>query len=183
MCIRDSIDAVSFRSYSGSSHFVCDWYIVNTGDVPSGTPCKTWLGDVSVRALVPSGNGASSGLTGSDSNQTDNYLLVDEVPPSSTDYTGAAVGGGLKDTYTLADLPGSVTAVLGVQVSASMAKSDAGEGTAQVVTRVGGTDYNPDTATLTTSYAETAKLWTADPAGSAWTTSAVNAMEIGVLVP
>lgn len=47
---------------------------------------NTWPGEGEVIVLRPNGNGANSGFTGSDGNSTDNYLLVDEIPPDSADY-------------------------------------------------------------------------------------------------
>src|SRR5437764_673985 len=51
--------------------YVCD---------ATGTTNNTFLGDVRVHTLVPSGNGTDSGLTGSDGNQVNNYQLVNTVP-------------------------------------------------------------------------------------------------------
>lgn len=168
-----TIDAVSLRGLTNARY--ADWYICNAlGSTNSG-----FLGDVAVRTLVPTGDGATSQLVGSDGNSVSNWQQVDELPSSGTDYNGTATVGQ-KDTYAITDLPAGVTSVYGVQVAALMAKSDAGAASAKPVTRVSGTDYAPDTIVLTTSYVESLKTWDLDPAGAAWTPAKVNGMEIGM---
>ena len=170
-----TVDAVSTSNAASS---VADWYILNA----LGAVKNTWLGDVAVRTLTPSGDGTSSQLVGSDGNSVNNYQQADEIPPSSADYNGSSTVGQ-KDTYIVTDLPAAVTTVHGVQVAALMAKSDAGAASAKVVTRVAGTDYAPDTTTLSTTYTETIKLWETSPATStAWSVAEVNGMEIGMEV-
>ncbi len=50
--------------------------------------------------LTPDGNGNYADWDGSDGNQVDNYLLVDEVPPSDADYVETNVVDRL-DSYTM----------------------------------------------------------------------------------
>lgn len=174
-----NVDAVSLQAFNPSPTIrFADWYILNA----SGAVNNTWMGDVRVATLTPSGNGASSQLVGSDGNSTDNYLLVDELPPSTADYVESATVGHT-DTYPVTDLPAGVTTVKGVQVAALAAKSDAGAVSARVVARVAGTDYAPDVVALSTSYTETLRMWETSPATStAWTTTEVDALEVGVQV-
>jgi hypothetical protein len=172
-----NIDSVGFGNVSGtpSANFA-DWYILNT----LGTYNNTWLGDVAVRVLKPSGNGTTTQLTNSAGNQTNNYTYVDEVPASSADYTGAQASG-LADTYNLADLPAGVATVYGVQVDATIGKSDANLAQAKIRTRSGGSDFTPNTYTLSTTYQEFRELSEVDPAtGLPWTTGSVNGLEAGM---
>lgn len=173
-----SVDRV-FIPGPGTVTYVADVYIL---DDSGPAPNNTFLGDVVVRTLSPTGNGAFSQLTGSDGNQTDNYLLVDEHPYSSADYVGSATVG-LKDTYAIGDLPGGVTTVYGVQLNSMMAKSDASLASARNVLRSGGTDYTGTTRALTTTYTGYYELYETNPATTfAWTPTDVNGIEAGMEV-
>ena len=85
---------------SGTTIFDDVYLMAGTGD--------EFLGDCTVATLLPTGNGFVNQFVGSDGNSTDNYLLVDEQPPSSTDYVGSATTGQ-QDLYTLTNLTGSGT--------------------------------------------------------------------------
>lgn len=165
------IDCINIAQYSSMS----DLYVCDT----SGSVNNSWLGDVVVKTLYPTGAGNSTQLTPSSGA---NYTTVDEIPPSDSDYNGH-VASGNKDTYAFSNLPAGATNVYGVQVCARMAKSDSGAKGMNLVTRSGGTDYAPTTRTLSTSYQEFTELKETDPAtGSLWTPSGVNAAEFGVQV-
>lgn len=155
-----------------------DWYIAND----LGTLNNAFLGDVQVQTLIPTGDGASSALVGSDGDSLSNYLNVDEAPASATDYNGSATVGA-KDTYQMADLVAATSAVLGVQHDMYAYKSDAGAGTARPVVRSAGVDYPGTTVGLPTSHAYYQDLRETDPATAAlWTVAAVNALQAGMEV-
>jgi hypothetical protein len=169
------------RLGSGNSNFFfADWYVVNTAGT---SPTNSWLGDTVVRTLVPTGDGDLSQLTGSDGNQVSNWQQVDELPPASTDYNGSPTVGN-EDTYALADLPSTTgVSVYGVQVSATIAKSDAGTANAQPVLRLSGTDYTTTARTLSTTYTEYPDLYEKNPGTSTYFTAAeVNAAQVGMKV-
>ncbi len=175
-----TIDKIYVHSGTGASNVfdMADLYILNN----TGTLNNTYLGDVVVRTLAPTGNGTYSQLTGSDGNQTDNYLLVDESPFSSADYVGSATVGQ-KDMYVMANLPGGVSTVHGVQVNGKMAKTDASLASARYLLRSGGTDYAGTTRALTTTHTGYYEIHELDPAtGVAWTPSGVNSAEAGMEV-
>ena len=163
----------------GASSRLTDVYILNdTGAAPN----NSFLGDVTVRTLSPSGNGTYSQLTNSAGNSVNNYTYVDEHAYSGTDYTGSATTG-LKDAYAMADLPAGVSTVYALQVSGMMAKSDATLGQARYLLRSGGTDFGGTTRVLTTTYTGYYDLYVQDPATSAaWTVGGVNAAEAGMEV-
>lgn len=171
-----TIDAVEAGTTANCS--MADWYIVNNaGSVNTG-----WLGDTVVRALVPTADGDLSGLTGSDGNSVSNWQQVDDLPVSATDYNGSPTSGA-EDTYNITDLPTNATAVKGVQVSATMAKSDTGAAGSSVIVRVGGTDYTSGAKTLSTSYQEFLDVYDTNPGTSdAWSVAAVNALQVGMKV-
>lgn len=143
-----------------------------------GTANNTFLGDVRVQSLVPTGAGTTTQLTPSTGA---NWAAVDELPYSATDYvTGLAVGN--KDTYATLDIAAGY-AVKGVQLCAIAKKTDAGTRSLKTVARSAGTDYSGGSTTLSTADTVAIRLLENDPAtAAAWTTAGINAMEIGVEV-
>ncbi len=175
-----TVDKFTIYSGNGAASYIniSDCYILND----TGSSNNDFLGDVVVRTLSPSSNGTYTQLTGSDGNQIDNYLLVDEHPYSSTDYVGSATPGD-KDTYVFEDLPGGVATVHAVQVNGMMSKNDGGVASARYVIRSAGSDYPGTTRALTTSYTAYQELHETDPAtGISWTPAAVNDLESGMEV-
>ena len=152
-----------------------DFYLCDT----SGAANNDFLGDVRIDVLVPNGPGTYQDWEPSPG--TDHAALVDETSPNTTDYlTGATPGA--RETLMLGDLPaqGSVVAV---QVCNYLAKTDAGAAKTRNLIRSGTTDaYGPEAA-LSTSYVYSLSVHETDPAtGSAWSTAAVDALEVGVEV-
>jgi hypothetical protein len=95
-------------------------------DGTGGGSDNDYLGDVRVEAIFPSGNGNSSQFLGSDSNSTDNYLLVDEATPNDdTDYVESSTVGD-KDTYAYGNLTATSGTVYGVIPMPYARKTDAG---------------------------------------------------------
>lgn len=142
----------------------------------------SFLGDIEIATLLPNGNGNSSGMTGSDSNQTDNYLLVDNnaaIPPATTEYVGSATQGHL-DTYAMEDLAGTPT-VLAVQGTLYAEMTDTGPKSIRPIIRSGSVDYSGSTTPLVNSvYMTIDDMWEDDPnTATQWTYTAVNAMEFG----
>ena len=181
-----AIDSIVFTPRTSASTtwsnfvYIDDIFVDNTsGEATSAIPPA-----LTFEFIRPDADGTSSGLTGSDGNQINNYLLVDEVTPDDeTSYVYGA-STGIKDTYNLASMSAlaadrevkavipvadtrKVNALLDVKYQ-SIVRSNATEtvGTAQVIG---------------TSYALHWDRVTLDPNGSvAWTEAAVNAMEIGL---
>lgn len=154
--------------------YIDDLYVCDA----TGSVNDTALGPIEIVDLYPSGNGNTSGLTGSDGNSTDNYLLVDENPPSSTDYVGSDTEGD-KDTYAMGDLT-DTPVVVGVVAALYAAKTDTGAKWMRPVLRTSSTDYNGDSEALSESYALHEHAWDQDPNTSAtWLYGAVNGMEVG----
>lgn len=161
-----------------SGFFVDDTYILSAA---GSAPFNARLGDIAVRTLLPSGNGASSQWTNSAGNSTNNYSYVDEANSSSTDYVGAAAAS-LTDTYAMGDIPTTDTP-LATQILVYAAKSDAGTPPVmKPVTRGdGGTVLEESAITLSTTYQVFAgAVRTTDPDGDALTATNVNGMQAGV---
>jgi hypothetical protein len=90
------------------------WYFddiaLNDTDNSDGKNDNAWCGDGHIELLMPTGNSPDGGwsdqFTGSDSNSTDNYALVDELPPNGTDYVQSETVGH-QDRYQLANWTGT----------------------------------------------------------------------------
>lgn len=87
-------------------HVVSDMAVNSTA---AGGTQTSWPGAESLVYLFPNGNGDLSQWAGSDGNSTDNYLLVDEVPPNTTDYVESNTSGQI-DEYELTATPAGMGA-------------------------------------------------------------------------
>jgi len=174
-----SIDNITFsHSGLGITMWFTDVYICDT----TGSNNNSWLGDVTVRTLVPSGNGASSQLVGSDADSTNNYLLVSQQPVTSATYVGSPTTGQY-DSYTLGDLPAAVTQVFGVQLNSFMGKSDATLASAKPFLNIAGTKYYGTTDVLGTTNQTYCDIYNTNPGTTlTWTISDVNGLEAGMEV-
>lgn len=153
-----------------------DFYALDTQTVDPDQPNNTYLGDIAVRTLLPSGAGNTTQMTPSTGS---NYACVDEAAPDTTDYVSETTTGE-KDTYAMGDLPSAASSVKAVKGLIYMAKQDAGARTARLVVRSSGTDYESDSKTVSDSYAYGQYIWETDPAtGGAWATSQPNNIEFG----
>lgn len=176
-----SIDALSIGTYiaSGNSTNATDDLVIMNDT--SGS-FNDFIGDRTIRAIRPNGNGATNQWVGSDADSTDNYLLVDEDPFSSADYTGSPTVGD-RDIYAFNDLSinGTVDAV---QVLSYAAKSDAGARTIKTLTRsIGGTVLASSAAALQTTYGVVdSPILLTDADAAAWTVASVNSAQYGVEV-
>jgi hypothetical protein len=170
------IDWVNFGTSGSRTDRIDDVYICNG----LGTVNNDFLGDITVEALPVNGNGNSSVLVGSDADSTDNYLLVDESPPSTADYVESGTEGD-KDTYAVSNIAGTPSVIHGIAVNSYVAKTDTGSKFSRPVLRSGTTDYVAASAALSTSYVARQDLWEQDPdtGPAAWITAGVNAAEIG----
>lgn len=136
------------------------------------------IGPSEVRTFFPTGNGNSSALVGSDADSTDNYLLVDELEPSTADYVGSATAGA-KDTYTHAALAAGEVP-MGVIIKSYAAKTDVNAKTFRALLRSGTTDYPGATRGLSEGYTWTQDVWDVDPdTAAAWGKAGFDATEFG----
>lgn len=174
-----SVDALRFTGdSSGGYTYIDDLYICDTG----GSTNNSFLGDVRVYTLSPSGNGTYSAFVNSAGNSTNNYTYVDEQPYATSDYVGSATPGN-KDSYAMADLPAGVTTIFGVQQATVAAKSDAGLAQLKHLVRISSTDYASSSNVLSTTYNSYLNLMEQNPnTSAAWTNSDVNGIEAGVQV-
>jgi hypothetical protein len=93
----------------------------------TGSRQNSWPGEEKLIYQLVNGNGDSSQWTGSDGNSTDNYLLLDEVPPDTADYVQSNTSGQA-DYYNMEATPaelGASDTINFVQVGIYAAVSDA----------------------------------------------------------
>jgi hypothetical protein len=154
--------------------YVCD---------SAGSTNNNFLGDIRVDAYVPSGNGNSSQLVGSDSNSVDNYLLVDEaLYNTDTDYVQSATAAQ-KDTYAFTDMSHTPASIFGLQVNMIGKKDDSGNRSICSVIRSGGADTDGTSQALSTTYVDYMQVSETDPnTAAAWTKTNLNSAEFGVKV-
>lgn len=116
--------------------YVVDDLAIN--DTSGTSPEVSWCGEGEVIVLRPNGNGDNSAWTGSDADSTDNYLLVDEVPPSGTDYVESNTSGQIDD-YNLEATPAAMESsdtINVVHVGVYAAVSDATGADPDIVLRI-----------------------------------------------
>lgn len=149
----------------------------------SGSTNNDFLGDVRVDCYLPNGNGNSSQLVGSDSNSTDNYLLVDETAVNDdTDYVQSSTVSE-KDTYAFANITHTPASIFGLQINIQATKTDAGARSIQSVIRSGGSDTDGTAKALGSSYVNYMQIAETDPnTAAAWTQSGFDAAEFGAKV-
>ena len=167
-----------YGNNDGNHLYWDDMYLLNG----AGTVNNNFLGDISVETLLPNGDGSSSQWVGSDGDSVNNYLLVDEATPDTTDYVQAGAAG-LRDLYAMTDLAATSGPVYGVITSAyARASANAGVPVKPAI-KSAGTVATGAAVTQTTSWWPVFGVFELDPATSAaWAISAINAMEVGVEV-
>jgi hypothetical protein len=154
-------------------HWHCD---DTTGEGSPAHPSPTPL--VSLR---PNGDGNYAQWLGSDGNNVNNYLLLDELAPNTTDYIEETVSGDRDSwifaTYTL-DAHFTCAAMLG-----KLSAIDASAGQIAIFNRLGGTDADGANQTLTSAYDLYYERFTTDPGAGSWSQSDIDAFELGVKIP
>lgn len=165
----------------GNTHldYYDDLYVL---DGTGSAPTNDFLGDCRVESILPSGNGNSSQLVGSDGNSTDNYLLVDETAPDGdTTYVESSTVSN-KDTYAYGNVTPTTGTVFGVQVLPYAQKTDGGARSIASIARLSGTEVDSADKTLSSSYGYLPDIRETKPGGGTWSISDVNSAEFGVKV-
>lgn len=175
-----TFDLVAIETQNSTTdRWVDDVYVCDA----TGSVNNDFLGDIRIETLYPNGNGTNSQFMGSDANQVDNYLLVDEAgTPVTTDYVSSGIVGE-KDTYNFANLTVTTGPVKGVQIASYAVKTDAGSRSVKALTISSGNTATGAAVPLQTTYNTQLKVQETDPnGGGAWTIAGVNAAEFGVEV-
>jgi hypothetical protein len=138
---------------------------------------NTFLGDVRVYALLPSGAGASTQWT--PNGATSNYQCVNTSPAATTKYVSSATPGQI-DLYTLPTIS-AANAIDAVQIDYYAEKDDSGTRIIESVVQSGSTQATGAQNALGTSYGFFSDIFPNDPNTSApWTLAAINALQVGV---
>lgn len=161
------------------SLYVDDVYVV---DPLAGSVNNTFLGDVTVEALFPSGIGTYSQWSPSPAG--DNYANVDEYPhDSDTTYVSASVSG-TRDTYQFQDLSVASASIFGVALWPILKKDLSGSIAVRGVAYLSGSLRSTGSAAVNAeTYDYRGLILQRDEApGGAWDVSKVNAAEFGLEV-
>jgi hypothetical protein len=173
-----TFDAVSLVAAGTGEMRIDDVYVTNgAGAVNTG-----FLGDIAVETLFPDGNGSSSQWVGSDGNSVDNYLLVEEPTPSTTDYVQSNVAGN-RDLYASSSLVRAAGTIYGVQTTAYAQSSDSGPVSLNNLAKSGATVGVGPARALVTTWLPKSSVFELNPdTAAAWTVSEVNGAEFGMEV-
>ncbi len=161
-------------SANSQTHEFDDIYVIDADDATGSVAA---LGPVSIEMLTPTSQ-TTGDFLGSDSNSTDNHLLVDERPVSDTDYVESATAAD-RDLYGWSDrtLTGDVIAIAPVVVALN---SDTGTVALDLVISSNSTESQTAAKNLSGSAEHLTEIYPNDPdTAAAWTTSGVNALLAG----
>lgn len=164
-----------------NSGFRIDDIALNSTD---GGADNSWCGDGHIIALRPNGNGDSSQFVGSDGNSTDNYLLVDEAPPSGADYVQSPTVGEL-DLYNLGATGLSNVSVRRIWPEARAIDTVAAGSEIYLPIKTNSIQYDGTAVALLTSYTKQLKgdVRTINPDTTlAWSVSDLDALQVGIKV-
>ena len=161
--------------------YIDDLYISNTS---GSAPNNTFLGDIRVVTIRPTGNGTTNNFLGSDADSTDNYLHVDEeTPDGDTSYVESSTSGEI-DMYLMNNLPVTPVNIFGLENILICKKDDAGTRTGKHVLRLGGTNYpTGEFFPSADSYIAFTNLWEKNPdTDSQWLKTDIDNLEAGIKV-
>jgi hypothetical protein len=134
-------------------------------------------GVIAIRALTANGDNSVQWLPSSGST---NYTCVDGVPLSASPYVSASVTD-LVDLYNLADFTLTDKTIVGVILKTSALKSDSGTNAIAPRIKIGATEYEGDTKTLSTTNTTYSNVWNVNPSsGSNWENAEIDDLIIGI---
>ncbi|HET9665979.1 MAG TPA: hypothetical protein VFP09_04460, partial [Desertimonas sp.] len=171
---KTTFDTLRFSATGGSNSRFDDLYLMTgAGDA--------FLGEIQVETLVPNGNGAVNQWMGSDGNQTDNYLLIDEIANINTaDYVGSSVSGQ-QDLYQMTNLVAGSGRIVAVAHTATSTKSDTESKPIRLLNRGNGVIKSDPREPTMGTYTNLSWLLTVNPeTGAPFTVAEVNALQSGV---
>jgi hypothetical protein len=179
--VGDTVSNFRITGCNGTTEYFDDIAINTTTDT-DGKGDTGWIGDGHIELLVPNGNSPDGGwtddFTGSDGNSTDNYALVDEIPPSSSDYIQSETIGH-QDRYAFANFDATGKRIKRVWTEARGLDTSSGGNKVKLGLRVSGTDYLSTAKSLAATYGQVVgEHYKVNPATSAeWSDSELNAAQ------
>ena len=139
-----------------------------------------FLGSITVETLLPNGNGDVNQWAGNDGDSTNNYQLIDELPPASADYVFSSTVGQ-QDLYAMQNLAHVDGTVVAVCHSAYMLRTDTITARSVKLVNRRAVDTKSAAMALSTAYRTYDYCLTTDPeTGAAYTLANVNALQSGV---
>jgi hypothetical protein len=127
--------------------------------------------------VTPDGNGNYAQWTGNDGNSTDNYLLVDEIPPSTSDYVQGTVADQY-DSYTMTSITLADGQLVRAVIPTVYAKRNATTEELAIGTRYSSTDLVGTDQALSGTYALYNERQTTKPGGGDWEQTSLDGMEL-----
>jgi hypothetical protein len=76
------------------------WDNLGVNDI-NGSKNNSWIGDTIILSAIPNNNGDVTQMNGSDGNQVDNYLLVDEIPDDADSTYVSTSSLNFRDLYNI----------------------------------------------------------------------------------
>ena len=126
---------------------------------------------------LPNGNGNYADWVGSDGNSTDNYALVDEVPPSSSDYVQATAVDDY-DSYAMSTFTLDDGQLIRAVIPQALIKRAGTSEEVAIGTRYSSTDSIGSDITPTAVYALYQERQTTKPGGGDWDQTSLDGVEV-----
>lgn len=171
-----NVDTVGWSATASTSAAttVDDVYVADT---TGSSPRNTFLGDVRVETVFPTGAGANTHWTPNGAGT--NWGCVSEtLADGDSTYISDSTPGDI-DTYATGDVDANAT-IYGVQTNLYARKDDAATRQIAPVVRQSSTNNAGTTVTLSSAYAFYTQIYNQDPASADWTPSTFNGDEFGV---
>lgn len=147
----------------------------------SGSTNNDFLGDVGNRRLYPTANGTTNQFTASGGGLNYTYVDEEDVDDDATFVESSTAGDN--DLYAISDPAVTPTDIVAFNVVVVAKSDDGGAKTGRNMILSGSTEGLGDIYSLSADYASYRALFPVDPAtGTAWTSSGINNVEIGVEV-
>lgn len=174
-----ALQYIYLNAYINHTAYYDDLYICDD----LGTVNNTFLGECVVEYLRPSGNGATSDWDGSDGNQVDNYLLVDDQYVDDSDYVE---GQNLNeiDLYEVQNLSIGALTIRGIRVAGALGRSSIGQRYAKQICRSNGVNYEgAEQALPSGGFGIYSDIWETDPdTGVLWQEGAIGNLQVGAKI-
>lgn len=140
-----------------------------------------FLGDIRIVTVLPNGNGNSSDFIGSDSNSTDNYLLVDDANADDDATYVQSTTAGSKDLYSFPALESTVNYIAAIGVDINCRKADSGFRQLCSVARINSTEQDGPTINMYDTYTyQIQDILPTNPETSLpWNQSEAEALQLG----
>jgi hypothetical protein len=173
-------DRVGFNVYSNvfQQFLVDNWYICDTS---GSAPQNSFLGDVLITTLFPTGEGSVDDFT--PNGLSPNYLNVNTSNPNSVVNYNSSLTSGNKDLFTIGTLPNSYT-IFGASIMTHAVKSSAGTQSIANEISDGTTNYQLPSFTLNSIPLYDTNVMQSNPITSApWTPTDFTTLQIGYAIP